>query len=55
VKTYAYLLTDTATPATLHQVHGECPETGLVIVSPVDNPARVSFVYSDDLWVMASF
>lgn len=51
---YAYLLDDPLWPPVLHQVKDTDPETGLKIVSPVNNPNRVMFVYEDDLWVMAT-
>jgi hypothetical protein len=47
---YAYLVNDPLWPPTLHEVKGTDPETNLVMVSPVDNPCRILYVYEDDIW-----
>jgi hypothetical protein len=47
---YAYLMNDQSWPPLLHVIKGVDPETSLVIVSPVDKPERVLYVYEDDIW-----
>lgn len=49
---FAYLLDDPAWPPVLHEIKGEDPETGLVIVSPCGQPGCVLYVYQEDLWIM---
>lgn len=53
MKDYAYLLNDPLWPPTLHEVKGTDPETGLVMISPVDNQCRILYVYEEDVWTIA--
>lgn len=50
---YAYMNDDQLWPPTLYEIRGEDLDTGLKIVSPVNNPNRVLYVYPEDLWMMA--
>jgi len=52
MKSFAYLLSDPLWPPVLHEIRGEDPETGLVIVSPVGNPQRVLYLYPEDIWTL---
>jgi hypothetical protein len=54
MKDYAYLISDPLWPPTLHEVKGTDPETDLVMVSPVNNPGRILYLYPEDLWIIAS-
>lgn len=52
MNSFAYRLDDQNWPPTMFEVLGDDPETGMVILSPVNNPAKVIFLKPSEIWVI---
>jgi hypothetical protein len=50
MKHYAYLMDDPNWPPEMHEIVGRDEETELLIVSPVENPQRVLYLYPENIW-----